>query len=160
MVDEESGQIAGPSDPTPAGKPLAPEKPSTPSVLIVDDVEINRVVMRQYLKGTSYNVDEAENGAVAVEKVKARRYDFIIMDLLMPEMDGFESMRAIREWEDAQGCERACIIVTLTAWPLKEAELESLMCGADAHLTRPIGREKLLDVLNTQQPRVGYRNRY
>ena len=123
-------------------------------MLIVDDVKINRLVLRQYLKGTRYEVDEAENGAIAVEKVKARPYDFIVMDLLMPEMDGFEAMRSIRDWEDSQGCQHACIIVTLTAWPLKEAELESLMCGADAHLTKPIGKAKLLELLSTQRPRV------
>ena len=131
-----------------------PEVNSVPSVLIVDDLQINRVQLRQYLSGTRYEVDEAENGAIALEKVKARHYCFVLMDLLMPEMDGFDAMRSIRKWEDSQACPNACIIVSLTGWRLKEAGLESLMCGADAYLTKPIGRAKLLEVLSTQRPRV------
>ena len=97
---------------------------------------------------TRYTVDEAYTGAEAVAKVKAHRYDFIVMDLLMPEIDGFEAMREIRCWEDHQGAAPACIIIALTAWELKEAELESLLCGADAHLTKPISQTRLLDILD------------
>jgi CheY-like chemotaxis protein len=154
MVVEELLRIAGESRSTTGDKPSTAENNSAPSVLIVDDEKINRVMMRQYLKGTRYEVDEAENGVIAVEKVKARPYYFIVMDLLMPKMDGFDAMRSIRDWEDSQGGQHACIIVTLTAWPLKEAEQESLICGADAYLTKPIGRAKLLELLSTQRPRV------
>lgn len=127
-----------------------------PTVLLVDDSPDNLLLLREYLKRTPYIVDEAVNGAIAVARVKARKYDFIIMDLLMPEMDGFAAMREIRVWEDAHKSERACII-TLTAWALKEAALESYGCGADVHLTKPIRKAKLLEVLDAQWARIAAR---
>jgi CheY-like chemotaxis protein len=123
-------------------------------VLIVDDVALSRTILRQYLMNTPFDVDEAENGAVAVAKVRERRYDFILMDLLMPEMDGFEAMRNIRMWEESGGLEPACVIITLTAWELKEAVPECFVSGADLHLTKPITRARLLKVLNAQWSRI------
>lgn len=150
--------IIVPLDPATCGVTTDSSNHPAPSVLIVDDSPVNCLMLRQCLKHTPYEVDEAHDGAVALAKVKARRYDFIVMDLLMPEMDGFEAMREIRCWEDAQGAAPACIIIiTLTAWELKEARHESLMCGADAHLTKPIDKAKLLEVLHTQRARIGNR---
>jgi len=123
-------------------------------VLIVDDVALTRAILREYLKDTPFEVDEAENGVVAVAKTKARNYDFILMDLLMPEMDGFEAMRNIRMWEESRGLEPACVIITVTAWELKEAVPECFESGADLHLTKPIERAKLLGALNTRWPRT------
>ena len=123
----------------------------SPSVLIVDDSMINCLVLRYYLAPTHYTIDEAHTGVEAVAKMKEHRYDFIVMDLLMPEMDGFEAMREIRCWEDEQGAAPACIIIALTGWELKEAELESLLCGADAHLTKPISQTRLLDILDAHR---------
>ena len=141
--------ITSRSEPTTSDAVPAPEKNSRPSVLIVDDSPDNLLLLREYLKQTPYQVDEATNGAIAVAKVKARKYHLIVMDILMPEKDGFEAMREIRHWEDARGSERARIIA-LTAWALKEAALESYGCGADLHLTKPIRRARLLEVLTTQ----------
>jgi len=123
------------------------------SVLLVDDSPENRLVLREFLKHAPYEVEEANNGAIAVAKVKLRTYDLIVMDLLMPEMDGFEAMRQIRRYEDTRSPdERACLIA-LTAWALKEAERESYRCGADLHMTKPIRRAQLLDVLGTEWAR-------
>ena len=122
-----------------------------PSVLVVDDSMINCLVLRHCLAPTHYTIDEAHTGAEAVAKVKAHRYDFIVMDLLMPEMDGFQAMREIRCWEDEHGTAPACIIIALTAWELKEAVLESLLCGADAHLIKPISQSRLLDILDAHR---------
>ncbi len=135
-----------------AEPPTASE--ARPSVLIVDDVALTRAILREYLKDTPFEVDEAENGVVAVAKTKARNYDFILMDLLMPEMDGFEAMRNIRMWEESRGLEPACVIITVTAWELKEAVPECFESGADLHLTKPIVRAKLLEALNARWPRM------
>lgn len=128
-------------------------KVAVPSVLVVDDSMINCLVLRYYLAPTNYRVDEAHTGAEALAKVKDHRYDFIVMDLLMPEMDGFEAMREIRCWEDEQGAAPTCIIIALTGWELREAEMESLLCGADAHLTKPISQTRLLDILDEHRKR-------
>ena len=128
-----------------------------PSILLVDDSADNLLVLREYLKKTQYELDEACNGADAVAKVKLRNYDIIVMDLLMPEMDGFEAMRMIRQLEDSSGGEHACIMIALTAWALKEAAQESYRCGADLHLTKPIRKAQLLEVLKTQWSRIKQR---
>jgi two-component system, sensor histidine kinase len=150
-----SSQSTGSSSQS-TGSGTAPptEKNARSSVLIVDDVEINRIILRQYLINTPFEADEAENGAIAVAKVKQRSYDFILMDLLMPEMDGFEAMRNIRIWEESHGAERACVIITHTAWELKEAIAECFSSGADLHLTKPIAKAKLLEVLNMRWSRI------
>ena len=149
--------IISPSEPAISGATSAPGKNSRPSVLIVDDAELHRTLLSAYLMGTPFEADGAENGAIAVAKVKDRKYDFILMDLLMPEMDGFEAMRNIRIWEESRGLGRACVIITVSAWELKEAVPECFECGADMHLTKPIRRAKLLEVLNTQWSRIANR---
>ncbi|HVN27493.1 MAG TPA: response regulator [Candidatus Binataceae bacterium] len=123
------------------------------SVLLVDDSPDNLLVLREYLKKTPHLVDEAPSGAVALAKVRRRKYDIIIMDLLMPEMDGFETTRRIRQWEDRCAEDHACIIA-LTAWALTEASIESHQCGADVHLTKPISSARLLKVVNAQWSRI------
>ena len=142
-----SGDASAPR--TADGAPT-PEKSPRPSLLIVDDSIDNRALLRTFLKYTRFEVEEADNGAVAVEMVKARRYDFILMDLLMPEMGGFEATRCIRQWEASQGLKPACIIA-LTAWALTA---ETLLSGATLHLTKPINKAKLLEVLNQQSLRA------
>jgi len=120
------------------------------SVLLVDDSPDNRLILREYLKNSPYRVEEAYNGIMAVAMAKLRKFDFIIMDLLMPEMDGFEAMRQIRRFEDSlPPGDRACVIA-LTAWALREAESESFGCGADIYLTKPIRKAKLLEILAAQ----------
>jgi CheY-like chemotaxis protein len=60
----------------------------------------------------------------------------------------------IRQWEESHGSKRTCIMIALTAWAFKEAEQESYRCGADLHLTKPIRKAQLLEVLKTQWPRI------
>jgi CheY-like chemotaxis protein len=146
------------AEPTCSDGDPVPGQSRRESVLLVDDSPDNRLMLREFLGEASYDIEEANNGAIAVAKVQLRKYDFIVMDLLMPEMDGFEAMRRIRAWENSRPGERACIIA-LTAWTLKEAELESLGSGADIYLTKPIRRAKLLEVLAAQRARIAAANR-
>jgi CheY-like chemotaxis protein len=142
-----SGAVSDPAMIEPAPTTQASRRPA---VLIVDDSVDNRLLLRAFLKHTRFEVDEAENGVVAVAKVKAGKYDFVLMDLLMPEMGGFEAMRAIRRSESSQGSNPTCIIA-FTAWALSA---ESIKCGADAHLAKPTTKERLLEVLNSRWPRA------
>jgi CheY-like chemotaxis protein len=153
-----SGSLSSSPTTDSATEPPAVRSPN-PSVLIVDDVELSRTLLRQFLAHTIFETDEAENGAVAVAMAKHRKYDFILMDLLMPEMDGFEAMRNIRMWEESRGLEPACVIITVTASELKEAVPECFESGADMHLTKPITKEKLLEVLSAQWSRIAARPR-
>ena len=67
------------------------------TLLIVDDEQRIRDLIRKYAVFEGYEVDEAADGMQAVEKCRARRYDLVIMDIMMPELDGFSACREIRK---------------------------------------------------------------
>jgi CheY-like chemotaxis protein len=117
-------------------------------ILLVEDSPDNQILVRSYLKSTPYHVDVAEHGGVAVEQVKHCHYDVILMDMNMPVMDGYEATRAIRAWERQQDLPKTQIIA-LTALVLKEEGEKILEAGCDAHMTKPIKRKTLLEVLHT-----------
>ena len=122
-------------------------------ILLVEDSPDNQVLVRSYLKSTPYQVDVAEHGGVAVEQFKQGHYDVILMDMNMPVMDGYEATRAIRAWEQEQDLAETQIIA-LTALALKEEGEKILDAGCNAHLTKPIKRQTLLEVLHACE---GYR---
>jgi CheY-like chemotaxis protein len=122
-------------------------------ILLVEDSPDNQILVRSYLKSTPYQVDIAEHGGVAVEQFKQRQYDVILMDMNMPVMDGYEATRAIRAWEQEQDLPKTQIIA-LTALVLKEEGEKILKAGCNAHMTKPIKRQTLLEVLQACE---GYR---
>ena len=122
-------------------------------ILLVEDSPDNQVLVQSYLKSTPYQVDVAEHGGVAVEQFKQGHYDVILMDMNMPVMDGYEATRAIRAWEQEQDLAETQIIA-LTALALREEGEKILDAGCNAHLTKPIKRQTLLEVLHACE---GYR---
>jgi len=115
-------------------------------ILIVDDSGDNRLLVRAFLKGTCYEIEEAINGMFAVEKFRAGSYDAILMDMRMPVMDGLEATRAIRQIEREQNRARTPI-VALTASALIEDEQRTHEAGADAHVSKPMRKRVLLEVI-------------
>ncbi len=115
-------------------------------ILVVEDSRVNLVLIQAYLKGTTYEVQTAPNGAVAVEKFQSGVYDVVLMDIQMPVMDGYTATRIIREWE-AEHQKRRTPILALTAKAFKEEEQESLSAGCDAHLIKPIRKAELLEAI-------------
>lgn len=69
-------------------------------ILVADDEDKIRSIIRKYAQFEGYEVDEAENGMVAVEKCEKKNFDAIIMDVMMPELDGFSACREIRKHKD------------------------------------------------------------
>ena len=116
------------------------------NILLAEDTEDNRLLVKAYLKKTPYRIDIAENGEIAVEKFISERYELILMDIQMPVMDGYEATRSIRKWEMEKRKE-ATPIIALTAHAQKEAEQKSLDAGCTAHLTKPVGKAKLLETI-------------
>jgi two-component system sensor histidine kinase/response regulator len=126
----------------PAQRPSLKQAP----ILLVEDTIDNRLLIRAYLKNTPYEVDEAENGEIAVSKFKAQAYSLVLMDVQMPVMDGYAATQAIRTWEHAQG-KPPTPIVALTAHAIKEDIEKSKAAGCTAHLTKPIKKATLLQAI-------------
>ncbi|MCL2802155.1 MAG: ATP-binding protein [Treponema sp.] len=123
-------------------------------VLIVDDININLLIVQEMLKPYGLNVETAENGLEAVEKIKnGIHYDIIFMDHMMPVMDGIKATKLIREWE-AEQCNNGNLrtrtpIVALTANAVLGQEEMFLANGFDAFIAKPIDSH-ILDQLVTK----------
>ncbi len=129
----------------PPGKPQRAREGGT-RVLLAEDSEYNVLLIRAYLKDSGIQLEVAENGKIAVEKVISHRPDLVLMDLQMPVMDGLEATRAIRHAEERTGA-RPLPILALTADAGKEAESKSLLAGCSEHLSKPIKRTTLLEAI-------------
>ncbi|MCL2528927.1 MAG: response regulator [Coriobacteriia bacterium] len=118
------------------------------NILIVEDLETNRFVLREYLKVTKANVEEAENGRIAVEMFSASPvgyYNFVFMDLLMPEMNGHDATRAIRSLKRGDALDVPIVAVSANAF--KEDIEASLAAGMDMHLAKPVEQSTIFSVL-------------
>jgi signal transduction histidine kinase/CheY-like chemotaxis protein/HAMP domain-containing protein len=114
-------------------------------LLIVDDDARNVLALTKVLQGQGMIVEDAENGREALDRITAsdRPYDVILMDIMMPEMDGHEATRRIRELPDY--ADRP--IITLTAKAMREDRTESLGAGASDFITKPVDLQQLLSLL-------------
>lgn len=119
-------------------------------ILIVDDSEVNRILIKEFLKNSSFIISEAENGMAAVEMAKSEKFDVILMDMQMPILDGYSATKQIREWEEKNKTPHSHIIA-VTAYGLKEDQEKSLHAGCDHHLSKPIMKKDLLPLLNQEQ---------
>jgi len=114
-------------------------------VLLVEDVEMNRMVIGDMLKQFDLTVEMAVNGQEGVTMAKAVDYDLILMDLRMPVMDGFEATQHILEQQ--QKTARPVPIVALTAQAMSEQETQCSEAGMVGFLTKPLAQDKLRDCL-------------
>lgn len=105
--------------------------------LIAEDNELNRLVASRFLSAAGIEVDEAVNGAEAVRMASERDYAFILMDIQMPEMDGYEAARHIRQ------AGIAVPIIAMTAHAFSGEREKCLAAGMDSYLTKPVKRELL-----------------
>lgn len=112
-------------------------------ILLADDSRDNRLLVQAYVKKMPYAIDEAEDGAIAVEMFKAGNYDLVLMDIQMPIMDGYSATRAIRAIEFETGRRRTPILA-LTASVLAEDLSKALEAGCDAQIAKPVKRAALL----------------
>ncbi len=115
-------------------------------ILLVEDSPDNRTITLAYVEDTPYQVDIAENGAIACRMFKAERYDLVLMDRQMPVMDGLAATRTIRAWEQAND-KLPTPIIALTASALKGDREMCLAAGCTAFLTKPIKQEVLLQAI-------------
>ncbi|HPN08951.1 MAG TPA: ATP-binding protein [Syntrophales bacterium] len=145
-----TGAVAGavvPSAAAVAGTGAGEEEAPSLRILLAEDSEDNRLLIKTYLKQSPHCLEMAENGEIAVEKFQQGEYDLVLMDMNMPVMDGYTATRTIRQWEAREG-KPATPIIALTAFALKEDEQKSIAAGCDAHLTKPIKKKTLLEALS------------
>ncbi|MBF0383438.1 MAG: transporter substrate-binding domain-containing protein [Magnetococcales bacterium] len=124
---------------------LLPEK--SLNILLVDDAEENRLVIGAYLRKFQCKIIQATNGAEAYSSFKINNIDLVLMDMLMPVMDGYTATKKIREWEQQQG-RKPIPIIALTAQALREDLDKTLAAGCDYYLTKPVRKINLLDTIN------------
>ena len=121
--------------------PLPPAR-----LLLVEDIAANRKVIEKFLQDSPISIVEAVNGREAVAKATTERFDLILMDVEMPEMDGLEATRQIRAWEAQTGKPRMPI-VTLTAHAFNEHRQQCQEAGASDFLAKPVRKLDLLRLL-------------
>jgi len=114
-------------------------------ILVAEDQMVNLLLMKTILEKAQCQVDTAKNGIEAVQKVAANNYDVVFMDCQMPELDGFEATREIREIE--KGKNRHVAIVALTADAMQGDREKCLKTGMDDYLNKPINPEKIYDMI-------------
>ena len=114
-------------------------------VLIVDDDGRNVFAIESVLRERDIEVLHAENGRIAIELLEAHRdVDLVLMDTMMPEMDGLEATRAIRDISQFQ----ALPIISLTAKAMKGDREKALAAGASEYVTKPVDPERLLATIH------------
>lgn len=106
-------------------------------VLIVDDEEKIRNVIREYCESSNYECDEAENGNIALEKLKKNDYDILILDIMMPKMDGFELLKELPK-------EYRIPTIILSARDEELDKLQGFDLGIDDYLTKPFSPKELI----------------
>ncbi|MBS1494031.1 MAG: tetratricopeptide repeat protein [Bacteroidetes bacterium] len=111
-------------------------------ILIVEDNNVNQLVMKKMLKNSGLQVDIADNGRIGMEKVLQNQYDLVFMDLLMPEMDGYEATKEIRRFN------KTIPIIALTADVMKGVEAKTKEAGMNNYLTKPVNKDELLRILS------------
>jgi CheY-like chemotaxis protein/HPt (histidine-containing phosphotransfer) domain-containing protein len=140
-----------------APAPSPPEPQAAPGqslhVLVVDDNAVNRRVAALTLEMLGHRADVAENGRAAVDAVRDRTYDLVLMDCHMPEMDGFAATEAIRAGEP-EG--RHVPIVAMTASAMSSDVDRCMAAGMDDFLAKPVRNEELAAVLARWAPDAGH----
>ena len=108
-------------------------------ILVVDDEDRNRRVLGAILEAEGYRVAQADSGQLALELVRQNRPDLVLLDIMMPEMDGYQVARALK----ADATTKAIPIVMVTALDDRESRLRGLEAGAEEFVTKPVDRSEL-----------------
>jgi CheY-like chemotaxis protein len=139
MVAEEAASARGSIEalraPAPAALDAAPAAGSALRILVAEDNPTNQRIVVQLLQRLGYGADLAANGVEALHAVQQRRYDVVLMDMMMPEMDGLAATRSIRETRPA---DEQPHIIAVTANVAAEARQQCFQAGMDDYLSKPV----------------------
>lgn len=116
-------------------------------ILIAEDNIINQKVALLLLQKYNQTIDIAENGMIAVEKFRTEKYDLVLMDLHMPELDGFEATLKIREIEESEKRDQKVKIFAMTASAVSDDSDRCYAVGMDGYITKPFRAEEVIKAL-------------
>ncbi len=129
----------------------ADEKGST--ILLAEDNEVNALIAKTMIEDEGLSIHHVEDGKQVVEAVKKKRYKMILMDIHMPDIDGYEATKLIRRWEKKNNI-KPVPIIAMTANALKGDREKCLETGMDDYLAKPVSREKLLQKVDMWMKKV------
>jgi two-component system chemotaxis response regulator CheY len=113
------------------------------SILVVDDTRSMRRMVSTVLQGAGYSVEEAADGAEALEKAKGRVYDLVVTDQNMPRMDGISLVRSLRQLSQYD----AVAVIVLSTETGADLKARGRAAGATGWMAKPFDPEKMLDVV-------------
>jgi CheY-like chemotaxis protein len=122
------------------GGPIMSENRAKKKILLVDDSETVLMLERMILKGNRYELVTAKNGKEGVDKALALQPDLILMDVIMPEMDGFEALKALRRRNET----RSIPVLIVTTKGEEESMETGYVSGCSDYITKPIDSLELL----------------
>jgi putative two-component system response regulator len=112
------------------------------NALVVDDSALNRLVIVEYLKGKDVQITEAEDGEQALEKIATEKPDVILLDLIMPVMDGFEVLEILKNQENK------IPVIVITAYLKGNTFQRCKELGAKGFLNKPVKMQELFSLLS------------
>ncbi len=137
--DGEKGDGGESSDGRIQDKSVAPGR----RLLVVEDNKVNQQVANGHLIKLGYQVDVADNGAIALEILSDKQYDLILMDCHMPVLDGYETTKKLREMEKEKNINEPCTIIAMTANVMEGDRQRCIDAGMDDYIAKPIRRNDL-----------------
>jgi two-component system cell cycle response regulator DivK len=120
----------------------------TKRILVVEDHEDNRRILRDLLRATGYEMIEAHDGEAALERVAAEQFDLILLDIQLPGIDGYEVARRIR----ASSGNAAIPIIAVTSYALSGDEEKTRLAGCNAYVSKPFRPRELLGKIREYLP--------
>ena len=120
-------------------------------VLLAEDNKVNQLIGVKLLEKLGHFVSVAGDGQAAFEEVKKKHFDLVLMDLQMPEMDGYAATKAIREWEHSSG--RHIPIIAMTAHAMNRDKENCFAAGMDAHVAKPVNLTDLEEQIRSVMQR-------
>jgi CheY-like chemotaxis protein len=132
-IAEEGGKVASDIAVVKASRPFSEQ---SLRILLAEDSHVNQRLAIGLLTKRGHHVSVANDGREAIHLYESRRFDLVLMDVQMPEMDGFQATRAIRQHD--RGCGRYTPIIALTAHAMKGDRERCLEAGMDAYVSKPV----------------------